>query len=849
MMEWALSLAVLIVIVTVLRRALRGHVSLRVQYALWALVLVRALVPFSLFSSPLSVMNAADKVPAVSAVQTVRGYDALEYSPATGTVEGFRGYDYMRDAPETVAENSSGADFRRLETALTARELLLRVWAGGAVLVLAVFAVSRLRFSERLRKSRRELDVPGSIIPVYVSDAVETPCLFGLFSPAVYLTPESAAENPAALRHVLAHETTHYRHGDNIWSALRCLCLALHWYDPLMWLAAELSRRDGELACDEGAIKRLGEAERAEYGRTLIALTVQRPAAFLRPGTTMASSARSLRERIGFIAKKPKNAAIAVAAAVLVGALAVGCTFSGAKAEETPSPFEPASASITLVPDGDTASFGADTAKTLYAAYLDARLLDAASEPAESEHLSVKFAADDGSGLGFELWSDGTARFDGASCVRLDGGVRLYRLLSGYYGAAQRENSSYFDGYDWESYASPATAEQIDPEAPESVTAAVNEYAVLALDGYQLDFPEYQLKNFRIQSIQKAYFYPELGGRSVDVWCVNVEYLSAAPEKLMLAGGMYVTTEGWACMDYPNSRFVLTDAETGEYRGMFFSNDVFPGSAEFEDLALSQLSLEGTVEEASSYMTVGENASFPVLARPGRTVYADLDGDGENEAIDLTVKSGSFGLEIDGVTCVLGAYGEGPDDRCFAITDIDAADGLLEVAVGFTGESGNDYTTGFFRWDGAQPEYLGAVNGLVGYEQFGTGYMRFDGAGGVYSYIRFGLLHTWWGRAQWTLENGALRFVEQPVYDACTPTEVTALAEISVYSAPDTASAKTTLPAGTVITLTGSDNESWVRLTADGEEKWLRIENGTELESAGRLQYCGDALDGLNMAG
>ena len=47
------------------------------------------------------------------------------------------------------------------------------------------------------------------------------------------------------LRHVLAHELTHYAHKDHIWSLLRCLALALHWYNPLVWLAAALSKRDG----------------------------------------------------------------------------------------------------------------------------------------------------------------------------------------------------------------------------------------------------------------------------------------------------------------------------------------------------------------------------------------------------------------------------------------------------------------------------------------------------------------------------------------------------------------------------------------------------------------------------
>ena len=48
MMQWIVSSSVLILVVIALRYVLRGKLSLRMQYALWLLVLVRLLVPVSL---------------------------------------------------------------------------------------------------------------------------------------------------------------------------------------------------------------------------------------------------------------------------------------------------------------------------------------------------------------------------------------------------------------------------------------------------------------------------------------------------------------------------------------------------------------------------------------------------------------------------------------------------------------------------------------------------------------------------------------------------------------------------------------------------------------------------------
>jgi beta-lactamase regulating signal transducer with metallopeptidase domain len=184
-----------------------------------------------------------------------------------------------------------------------------------------------------MKKTRREINAEEHRLPVYVTNAVDTPCLFGLFRPTIYVTPE-AAENATILRHTVEHETTHLRHGDNFWPILRGICLALHWYNPLVWWAAFLSRRDAELACDEATIRRIGEDERAEYGRTLIGMTCQKHTALLITATTMTGSKNSIKERITLIAKKPKTAIYTLVAVVFVAAVAAGCTFTGAKKEQ-----------------------------------------------------------------------------------------------------------------------------------------------------------------------------------------------------------------------------------------------------------------------------------------------------------------------------------------------------------------------------------------------------------------------------------------------------------------------------------------------------------------------------------
>ena len=325
MAEWILTSSLLIVIVLAVRALFRGRMGLRLRYALWLLVLLRLLVPGTVFQTGLSVLNYVplSQTAAVQAQPSQSGGSpsAPEAEPMPVRPEGEAEPRPSGPAAAPDSAPAGAADWRGVLTA---------VWLGGAGVLAAALLACNLRFYLRLRRMRRAHPIPGIAVPVYVARGLPSPCLYGFPRPAVYLTPAAAGE-PELLGHVLRHELTHRRHGDHIWAVLRAAALALHWYNPLVWLAAVLSRRDGELACDEGALQGADDRERAAYGRTLIRLVTARPSAgeLLCCATTMTAGTSSLKERIAMIARKPRTLAAVLAAVVLLAGLAVGCTFTG----------------------------------------------------------------------------------------------------------------------------------------------------------------------------------------------------------------------------------------------------------------------------------------------------------------------------------------------------------------------------------------------------------------------------------------------------------------------------------------------------------------------------------------
>lgn len=250
MIWWYLSASLLILAVMLLRQIMGNWINARVRYAMWAVVLVRLMLPFH-----------SDGLPYILRSVLPKGWTALPM-----------GNEELRG-------------------------VLPAVYLLGAVITGAVLLYSNLRFTHHLKKNRREVHIDGCPLTVYLSERVESPCLVGVLQPCIYLTPQ-VYEDETLLRYSMLHEQTHYRHLDHIWSWLRCVCLCLHWYHPLVWCAAYLSKIDGELACDETVVRRIGCENKFDYGRALIAVTCSLAHQFPLGATTLIGSECLVKRRV-----------------------------------------------------------------------------------------------------------------------------------------------------------------------------------------------------------------------------------------------------------------------------------------------------------------------------------------------------------------------------------------------------------------------------------------------------------------------------------------------------------------------------------------------------------------------
>ena len=314
MLREVLTVSALILAVLLVRAIFKNRVPKRMVYALWLVVLVKLCLPGTLVSLP--ILPAEETAAPVQRVELPAQTAPVVLQPAQAVVQ-----------PQVSAQQPVSPAQEAAEPAakpLTAMQIFQIIWAGGSALLGLWLLGTWLVFAIRLHKSRRFLSKRGGT-RIYVSSAVKSPCLAGLV-PAVYLTEDVLQTDSTEL--ILRHELTHLRHLDFLWSLCRTAAVIVYWWNPFIWLAAILSKRDAELACDEAVAAGLSDAQRLAYARTILAQAPRRAAALSLAGPPV-------RERILFLTKKQRTSVLCVILALLLIVSAAGCSITELTRQKT----------------------------------------------------------------------------------------------------------------------------------------------------------------------------------------------------------------------------------------------------------------------------------------------------------------------------------------------------------------------------------------------------------------------------------------------------------------------------------------------------------------------------------
>ena len=282
-LDMTLSSSFLIVAVLIARIILRKSPKV-FRKILWGLVALKLIIPFS-FESALSLVP----------------HESTYMPEGTGA-----------SATITDVVTSSAFDWK---------SIIPCVWVGGCAILLIYAFFSFIRLKIRISDSVKYEN------NIFQSEKVESPFVFGVVKPKIYIPYNIAGEK---LSFVLEHEKTHIKHLDHITKILGFIVLCVHWFNPLVWVSYVLFCKDLEFACDEAVVKNMNESKRKCYARTLCDIGVNKAKISACPITF---GEVSIKERVKATISYKKVGKIAISLSMCLSAVVAVCFMTKPVAE------------------------------------------------------------------------------------------------------------------------------------------------------------------------------------------------------------------------------------------------------------------------------------------------------------------------------------------------------------------------------------------------------------------------------------------------------------------------------------------------------------------------------------
>ncbi len=251
------------------------------NYAIWAIVLFRLLIPFSVPSefSIYNVLPLNEKVitqsttPLSSTIiqQDIKNIN-LPVNNSTDPLE-------INKNPLSISTDTTHSDYKQKIISIASWIWLIGVFA------LFLFSIyTYLRTLHRLKEAvlYRQYDLIFKCakklkmkrkIKVYTSNRVFTPVVCGMFKPRIILPVDIyQSYDESVLEHIITHELVHIKRFDYVLKPISRLVLCVYWFNPLMWIAFKMAQKDMEISCDEKVISVFDHDIRGEYALSLIKL-------------------------------------------------------------------------------------------------------------------------------------------------------------------------------------------------------------------------------------------------------------------------------------------------------------------------------------------------------------------------------------------------------------------------------------------------------------------------------------------------------------------------------------------------------------------------------------------------
>lgn len=241
-----------VVLAVIVLRFLLRKIPKWIHVALWGIVAVRLVFPFSI-ESAFSLIPSAQTVP-----QEILKYEGAQLEDSAH-LEVITNPIFSSEVSVELGQTIDHVQVQLVN--------MTSIWLLGIAIMILYTIISYWNLHRKIETAVLYKD------NIFQSEYVGSPFVLGVIKPKIYLPFHM---NEQDMQHVIAHEQAHMKRKDHWWKPFGFMLLTIHWFNPLMWVAYVLFCRDMELACDEKVVKEWNAEQRADYSQALLTCSVNR---------------------------------------------------------------------------------------------------------------------------------------------------------------------------------------------------------------------------------------------------------------------------------------------------------------------------------------------------------------------------------------------------------------------------------------------------------------------------------------------------------------------------------------------------------------------------------------------
>ncbi len=356
LIKCSVAMSILILLFLVITPLLSKRYAAKWRYYAWLVIVIGLIIPFRPhLDTALIQMNTLIVPPYIHQM-------ILGNAGTIGDNNSQTGIQRIMFNAGTVSDNNSQiSTIRQRLMSIPWYQWAVFLWVVGAVIFITYHGIRHLRFLKMVKRwgqgisDQQILDILQSLqadpeskhVRLRICPCIISPTMIGFINPVILLPSKNYSVDEMTF--ILKHEMVHFKRKDLWYKSLVLLAVAIHWFNPVVYLMARAIAVQCEISCDEEIVQGTDMDRRQQYSETIIGVIKNQSKMQTAFSTNFYGGKKDMRNRIlSIMDTTKKKTGFFILCLVLIGTMGIGTVFTaGANASGDLKPLSERGGAIT----------------------------------------------------------------------------------------------------------------------------------------------------------------------------------------------------------------------------------------------------------------------------------------------------------------------------------------------------------------------------------------------------------------------------------------------------------------------------------------------------------------------